>query len=133
MEFLENKICLDTDFLVDFLRKKQDCLEFVAKHENSISLSTTRINLFELYYGAHKTGKLERIAAVDELQQRLWILELSQVSLSDAGKTAAVLEKSGLMIEFRDILIGCIAKAQGFALKTNNKKHFQRIPGLKVV
>ncbi len=126
-------ICLDTDFLVDFLRDKKEAVGFVANNEDTLTLCTTRVNLFELYYGAYKTGNPARIRAVDELQERWWILELSAFAVREAGKTGAFLEKNGTMIDFRDLLIGCIAKANGCVLKTNNKRHFERIQGLKIV
>ena len=54
---MENKICIDTDILVDFLRNEEKAVEFIKEHEERNELATTHINLFELYYGAYKSNK----------------------------------------------------------------------------
>ena len=53
---MEDKICLDTDFLVNFLRNKKEEADFIKENEISKNLATTYINLFELYYGAYKSS-----------------------------------------------------------------------------
>ncbi len=37
------------------------------------------------------------------------------------------------MIEMRDLFIGTIALEEGFAVATQNRDHFKRIPGLQVL
>lgn len=132
MEFLEDKISLDTDFLVNFLRNKKEEVDFITQNESKILLATTFINLFELYYGAYKSGVESNINKVEELQHRLRILNLSKEAVKKAGQTLADLEKIGSPIDFRDLLIGCIAHSEGFCIKTHNKKHFQKIGELNV-
>jgi len=129
---LEDKICLDTDFLVNFLRNKKEEVEFVREHEGKIVFATTFINLFELYYGAYKSRIYENVKRLEELQYRLKVLNLSKESVKKAGQLLALLERSGNAIDFRDLLIGCVAQTEDFCIKTNNKKHFQRIPELNV-
>ncbi len=129
---MEDKLCLDTDFLVNFLRNKPEEVEFIAAQETRVVLATTYINLFELYYGAYKSRRQENITALEELQHRLVVLNLTKEAVRKAGQLLASLEKKGDMIEFRDLLIGCIAETEGFCLKTNNKKHFQKIGALIV-
>lgn len=128
---MEN-ICIDTDVLVDFLRAEPEAIEFVMANELN-SLATTYINVFELYYGAMGSSSKERnLAAVDKLVSQLRILNLSRDSVREAGRILADLERKGMQIDFRDMLIGTIALAEGFSLKTKNIKHFSRIPGLRV-
>ncbi len=127
---VEDKICLDTDILVNFLRNKQEEADYIAQHEQRVLLATTQLNLFELYYGAYKSKRMENVLKLEELQYRLKILNLSKAAVKKAGELLALLERQGQPIEFRDLLIGCIAQTEGFCLKTNNKKHFERIPEL---
>ncbi len=130
---MEKKICLDTDFLVNFLRNKKEEVEFIIENDNNI-LATTLINLFELYHGVYKYKEIQNnLMKLEELASRLIILNLSQESVKKAGQIASELEKSGNSIEFRDLLIGCVAQEEGYCLKTNNKKHFERILGLILV
>ena len=127
---METKICIDTNVLVDFLRNKKEAIEWIHGQEGSI-LATTTITLFELYHGPYLYQK--DIYAVQQLAQRLLVLTLSDESSRRAGEMLAKLQKKGLEIEFRDVLIGSIAATEGFAVKTNNKKHFLRMDDVRVV
>ena len=128
-----DKICLDTDFLVDFLRGKEAALSFVSKVEDSVILATTYVNLYELYVGAFKSENPAReITNFEALKNRLLLLNLSGESVKLAGKVRVELMKKGDIIEIRDLLIGTIAVANGFPVKTNNLKHFTKIPGLNI-
>lgn len=130
---MEDKICLDTDFLVDFLRNKKEEVDFVLENESKAIFATTYINLFELYYGAYKYNIKENILKLEDLFFKLNILNLSKDAVKKAGEILVKLEKDGNRLDFRDLLIGCTAMTEGFIIKTNNKKHFQRIPGLIVI
>ena len=121
---METKICLDTTVLVDFLRNKKETVDWIENHKQLV-LATTTISLFELYHGAYL--KNQQIHAVQQLAQRLLILTLSVESSRHAGEQLATLQKNGQEVEFRDVLIGSIAVAEGFAVKTNNQKHFARM------
>lgn len=130
---METQICLDTDFLINFLRNKKEEVEFIEENETRTIFSTTSINLFELYYGAYKSGSTENLLKLEELQQRLRILPTSMEAMKKAGEILAVLEKKGQLLDFRDLLIGTIAITEKNSLKTLNKKHFLRIPHLIVL
>lgn len=131
---MDYKICLDTDFLVDFLRNKEEEVEFIKKNEMSKDLATTYINLFELYYGAYKSNKKEEnLRAITLLLERINVLNFSNDSVQKAGEILAKLEKKGDLIEFRDLFIGAIALVNNYAIKSKNVKHFNRIDGLKIL
>ncbi|HZX12743.1 MAG TPA: type II toxin-antitoxin system VapC family toxin [Candidatus Nanoarchaeia archaeon] len=130
---MEN-ICLDTDILVDFLRNKKEAVAFIESLGPENTLSTTYINLFELYYGAMRSSfRQHNLESLEKLQHRLTLLNLSSSSVKEAGRILAELEKSGNPIDFRDLLIGTIALVHNFSLKTNNTKHFSRIKGLQLI
>ena len=131
MEEMETKICVDTTVLVDFLRNKKEAIEWIDGHKHCI-LATTTINLFELYLGAYLQNP-NSVHAVQQLAQRLLILNLSDESSRHAGEQLALLQKSGQDVEFRDVLIGSIAATENFAVKTNNKKHFSRMKDVLTV
>lgn len=130
---MDDKICLDTDFLVNLLRNKKEESEFAHAHEGLVFFATTVITIFELYHGAYKSGVWKNIEKVHELQEKVRILPFTNRAAEKAGSTLADLEKKGTPIEFRDLFIGTIAEIEGFSMKTHNKKHFSRIPGLKIV
>ncbi len=130
---MEDKICLDSDFLIDLLRNKKEVSEWIKEKEDSAELSTTIINEYELYCGAYNSSRKESINEIEEVMKTLNVLPLTREIVKKAGKVTADLAKTGNLIDFRDILIGCIAESNNNSLKTNNKKHFERIPGLKLV
>ena len=98
---MEDSICLDTDILADFLRNKHYAITWIEEHEEECVLATTIINIFELYYGAYKSHSPEKeVEAIEELIDRLEILDFSLNSVNEAGKQKARLEKEGWVIEF---------------------------------
>lgn len=110
------------------------CKPTGAKNIEIIDLATTYINLFELYYGAYKSSeKQKNLEAVSLLIRRINLLNFSDDSVKKAGEVLAKLEKECKSIEFRDLFIGTIALVNGYGVKTNNVKHFNRIEGLKIV
>ena len=106
---------------------------FIEENDGKTIFATTSINLFELYYDAYKSGVEENLLKLEELQQRLRILPTSTEAMKKAGEILAMLGKQGQPLDFRDLLIGTIALTERLSLKTNNKKHFLRIPHLKVL
>lgn len=131
---MEDSICLDTNILVDLLRNKDEAVMWAEENEGNKVLATTIINVFELYSGAYKAINSEsKILAVKKLIERLQILYFGDKCAEEAGRLNAQLEDEGASLDKRDLFIGAIALSEGFALKTDNKKHFSRIIGLKVV
>src|SRR3989339_1432151 len=100
MEEMDSKICLDTDFLVNFLRNGKEEAEFIKENEVNKDLATTYINLFELYYGAYKSNKKNiNLKAISVLLSRINILNFSNESVQKAGEILAKLEREGKSIE----------------------------------
>ncbi len=134
MEKMEESICLDTDFLVDLLRNKSDAVAWLSENIEKSTIYTTLINIFELYYGAYKSINPEKkIGDVEKLIERIDILNLSTNSVKEAANQLSKLEEKGNVIDIKDLLIGTFALTNGFALKTNNKKYFERIENLKII
>ena len=127
-------ICLDSSFLVDFLRNKEYAVSWIKENEGKNILATTIINIFELYSGAYKSeNKENNLIAIKKFAEKIKILNFSIESAEEAGKQNAIMEKTGTILEKRDLFIGIIALTEGFTIKTNNKKHFDRIKGLRII
>lgn len=134
MEKLENPLCLDTDILVDLLRNDSKTIKWFKDNENKFDFFTSMINIFELYAGAYKSSNSEKkLKDVEDLINRLQVLDFSIKSAKESGKQRALLEKQGILVNNRDIFIGSIALTEKIPLKTNNKKHFSRIKGLEII
>jgi tRNA(fMet)-specific endonuclease VapC len=122
--------CLDTDFLVAYLRKDPRAKSKLEQLESlQEPLHTTTINAFELYKGAFKAKDTQReLARVDALLDVFFMLTLDRDSARTAG---ALYDKSNLIGE-SDMLIASIALAINQTVITRNKRHFERVPGLQV-
>ena len=49
------------------------------------------------------------------------------------GKIGGESAAKGVTIPFGDLLIGTCSLERGYAVATRNRRHFQKIPGLKLV
>ena len=125
-------ICLDTNVLIDLLRGDFKAVEEIKQLENQFELATTAINLFELYYGAYKTGRDKNVEAVNELGRRIEVLKFTHKSAEISGRILSELEKKGKTVDFRDVMIAGIVIENDVTLYTRNLKHFKRIDGIKL-
>jgi predicted nucleic acid-binding protein len=131
---VEDGLIVDTDILIDLLRKKDYAVSLIKKLENGVELATSAINAFELYRGAYKSRNQEKnLASVKGLLNSLRILNTDEDSMEIAGKITASLERDGNMMDIRDLLIASIALVNGFGVLTNNVGHFNKIKHLRVV
>lgn len=121
-------IIADTDVLIDFLRGK-GFAEKVSHRIKTGGLHTTAVTAFELWTGA-KTE--QQIHAVDTLLAALIILPLDSTSAKRASKVRRDLEKKNATIGMADSLIAGICLERNGVLITRNKKHFERVIGLKL-
>jgi len=131
---VEDGLIVDTDILIDLLRKKDYAVSLIRKLEDEVELATSAINTFELYRGAYKSRNQEKnLASVKGLLNSLCILNTDEDSMEIAGKITASLERDGNMMDIRDLLIASIALVNGFGILTNNVRHFNKIKHLRVV
>ena len=131
---VEDGLIVDTDILIDLLRKKDYAVSLIKKLEDGVELATSAINAFELYRGAYKSRNQEKnLASVKGLLNSLRILNTDEDSMEIAGKITASLERDGNMMDIRDLLIASIALVNSFGVLTNNVSHFNKIKYLNVV
>jgi len=75
VENVEGGLIVDTDILIDLLRKKDYAVLLIEKLEEETYLTTSAINAFELYRGAYKSQNQEKnLASVKGLLNSLFIL-----------------------------------------------------------
>jgi predicted nucleic acid-binding protein len=125
---------IGTDVLIDPLRNVKKVVVFLAEIEESGSLlSTTVINAFELYHGAHGSKEREQnLLATRGLLNRLILLPLGPRFAETAGRICAQLDTKGQPIGLRDAFIGAITLTKGYMLASRNAEHFRKITGLTI-
>lgn len=125
---------MDTSFLVDLLRGKQDAIRELEKIENEGErITTTPISASELFEGAYNSMNSEKESErVRQLLRRIELLGFSIQVCEKYGKLAHELKSLGKQIGDLDTLIASLAMAHNEAILTANVHHFNRIPGLIV-
>lgn len=127
-------IGLDSDCIIDFLKGKKEAIEIVGKHKDA--LITTEINLFEIYFGIYQkpfiNEKEEKSA--NDFFASIDVLPFDKECGKKAAKTFTSLIKEGKIIEQNDVFVASILlQNKAETIITRNKKHFSKIPLLKVV
>lgn len=131
---MADRVVIDTDILIGLLRGEASSAERIAALQEDHRLMTTHINAFELYLGAYLSKKQEaNVAAVKGLLNTLDMAGSDEDSMEIAARSAATLKQQGKGVEVKDILIGAMAIVNGAAVLTGNKKHFDRIEGLRII
>ncbi len=126
------KYLLDTNIVVNQLRGKSRLREKMVEDGIAISI----ITFGELLYGAYKSVNKESSIAIingfiSDLQVN--ILGLNQEIMHGYAKTKRSLEIAGNRLDEFDLLIGTSAIVNSLTLVTLNLRHFNRIPGLRMV
>jgi predicted nucleic acid-binding protein len=127
---------LDTDVLIDYLRKPSDEVKRVMESvfERKVSACTTSVNAFEIWLGAYLAPKkVELVRDTEDFFGQLEVVNFSYGSSVEAGRVLADLRRRGESIEIRDLFVGCVCKVSGMPLITRNLKHYRRVSGLKVL
>ena len=127
-------VFLDTDILIDHLRGDGEATRLIEALEGTSLLLTTTVTVFELYYGAHRTRRsVEGVQAIRRLLERMSVVGVDGDAAEKAGEIAAGLERVGVPMGFGDVLIGAVVLVNNGELLTRNTRHFERIPGLRLV
>jgi tRNA(fMet)-specific endonuclease VapC len=94
-----------------------------------IVLDTDSINHFELLAGARTPDEASHLRT---LVRPLAVLPFDQAAADRAGDQAAALRHEGRPLPMADLAIAGICLELGASLLTRNRKHFERIPGLRL-
>lgn len=126
------KYMLDTNIAIYTLKHRPVKVRAAFKqHTGAMCLSC--ISLGELIYGAEKSAQVERnLSVVEGLAARLTIEPFDAQASMHFGQLRAELSRSGRVIGPYDMMIAGHARALGLILVTNNRREFDRVPGLRV-
>ena len=127
-------VCLDTNFLIDLIKKKQEALSKLRSlNSTGMRLSTTTITASELYAGAFQSKYTKQgLAEVNAILDTLRLLTLTRDSAEIYGVTNAHLQSIGKKSQDLDMLIASIVMASTETLLTKNTEDFENIKELKI-
>ena len=96
-------------------------------------MSVSVVSLMELYYGAHKSQRVEsNLAKVRAIAASFEVIPVAEVCAETFGDLNATIETQGTPLDDLDLAIAATALTRNLTLVTNNEAHFQRVPGLRV-
>lgn len=125
--------CFDTSFLIDFLRGEEKAREaYLDLKSKDYNLATTVINVFELFRGVDKRGRIKSEEdAVRELTSRLIVWDLTIDAAERASRIYTDMERTGTIIGLNDCFTAAIAASNGCQRIVSLDAHFDRIPGIE--
>lgn len=126
-------VCLETSFLVDLIRGKKEVeslFEQLIESEEIITIASP--SLMEVMSTASLNKKKNEKEEIISILSSIIILPLDKESAIKAGEIESELIMAGEIIGDADIMIAAIALQNNETLITRNKKHFEKIPGLKL-
>lgn len=126
------KFMLDTNICIFTIKNRpQSVREAFTRHHGQMCIST--ITLMELIYGAEKSSDPGRnLLSIEGFAARLEVLNYDKEAAAHTGQLRAELARIGKPIGPYDQMIAGHARSQGLILVTNNRREFDRVPGLRI-
>jgi len=125
----------DTDTLSNIVRRKpsQILLEKLEQVPEELQY-TSSINIGEIYFGACRSDKKDRIikAFEEKVFTNITVLSFDEESGKLFGMLKSELEKNGIGCSESDLRVATVAIQHNLTLITGNIKHFKNIPGLNI-
>lgn len=133
-------LILDSSVLIAGERRKEtvkQVIERIRAAYGDAECALSVVSIVELTHGIYRAktdaDRVRRKAFVEELIRDMIVHPLSLAIAQLAGRIEGEQAALGISIDFEDLVIGTTALHLGFDVATANTKHFQLIPGLKVV
>ena len=128
-------VILDTSVLIEAERREPEIQQFAESREEEV-FGLSVISVTELLHGVHRanstTRRLKRSAYVEKVIELFPIYNFEISIARIYAELWSDLSKRGIQIGSHDLIIGSTALSLGFSVATYNKKHFERIEGLKI-
>ena len=122
---------LDTDTCIEILRGNERVIDKRAFVDDDVA--TTWITACELYFGAARSKNPQgNRRLVTKFLRSLPVHGLDGVSAQVFGEAKSILKTRGKGIADADLIIAAIAIGLDANVVTGNRRHFERIPGVKL-
>ena len=128
------KVLLDTDILSMFLTNNLIVKENINNYLEEYNCITYSIlTYYEILSGLKYRDNKKLLGKFMGLSKISEIVPLSIESINFSAEIYSDLRERGITIDDVDILISGICLDTGFALSTNNIKHYQNIKNLEII
>ncbi len=123
---------IDTDTIIFALRGVSSVLKKFEENKN-LPISISMITYAELVFGAKRSQNAQKnIIKVNHIRNIYPIEELNEGVMEVFADIKAKMFDKGIRIEDMDLLIAATAIYNELTLVTNNTKHFENVPNLKI-
>lgn len=133
-------LVVDSSAVIAAERRKQSVAEFIGgilSVYGLVELSMSPVTVAELVHGIYRAKAPEvsqrRREYIEELVNLIPVHPVTTQTAWLAGKIEGQEAAKGNVLPFNDLLIAMAALEQGYAVLTENLRHFRKVPGLAVV
>ena len=123
---------LDTDICIYWLKGNPTVRErFLAIGWEQVCICV--MTVAELYFGAYNSSRVvDNLARAEAFVQLLPTVTLTDATLKKYAELKATLRKAGQPVADFDLMIASVAIATDLILVTNNTRHYNRLPDLRL-
>lgn len=123
---------VDTDWVIDYLNGRQDTVSRLSTlRPDGLGLSV--VALAELYEGVYYSRDPEKDEqGLNDFLRGVTVLGLDEETSKIFGRERGRLRQSGQIIGDMDLMIAATALQYDLTLLSNNRRHFDRINGLRI-
>jgi tRNA(fMet)-specific endonuclease VapC len=126
-------VLLDTDVFSYLMRPKDARGDAYRPHVKGKTVAVSFVTVGELYYGAEKRKwSAKNLSHLREKLKAVVVVPYDEEVCRAYARVRASLP-SGIVVEANDLWIAASAIRHAIPLVTNNRKHFERIPNLKLI
>jgi predicted nucleic acid-binding protein len=128
-------VVLDTDVVIDYMRADPAAVAFIeAMVQGPEPLAVAAITVMQLHEGIARSRLPAREAAlVASALAGFGTLAFDEPAAVEAGRILGVLAGRGGPVGVTDVMVGATALRHGQPVATRNRKHFERMPGVRLV
>jgi tRNA(fMet)-specific endonuclease VapC len=124
---------VDTDWAIHYLNDHEGIVLRLRELQRQHSLALSIISLAELYEGVYYSREPEEDeVALQDFLRGVTLLGIDERTCQIFGKERGRLRTAGMIVGDCDLLIGATALRHDLILLTNNRRHFERIAGLRI-
>ena len=127
-----SRYLIDTDWIVDSLHGQRQAEEKLLELAPQ-GLAVSHITYGELYQGAYYAQDAARsLRLLDEFMEGVELIPLSLEIMQRFAIIRGQLQQQGTPIGEMDLLIAATALQHDLTIVTRNRRHFERVPNLKL-
>ena len=124
---------LDTDIVIYWLTDRFPQIQERIDRLDRSDIFFSAISVAELYFGARNSNHpQDNQELIDELVSWVTVLDFDHAAGALFGRIKAELKQSGKPVNDSDLFIAATAISHDLGLVTNNLRHFERIPFLRI-